>query len=360
MTLRQFNINDAPTILSWCKDKHAFRLWSADRYKEFPAQPDEMMEQYKGENMYPLTAVVEEEIIGHILLRFPSEDKSVIRFGFVIVDDSKRGKGYGKQMLQLAILKAKQDFGARNITLGVFDNNPSAIHCYESVGFVVTGTDTYAIDGEEWTEKEMEFKPMQAVLYIHGKGGSATESEHYQLLFPDSDMIGLDYHTFTPWETGKEIREAVADLKTRYKNIILIANSIGAFFSMNAGIEDMIQQAYFISPIVDMVQLITNMMTWANVTELELKSAGFIHTEFGEDLSWDYLCYVRSHPVSWYVPTHILYGSSDQLTSIDTISNFANEHHASLTIMDGGEHWFHTKEQLQFLDNWMITKQKKK
>ena len=166
MTLRPFNINDAPTILSWCKDKHAFRLWSADRYKEFPAQPDEMMEQYKGENMYPLTAVVEEEIIGHILLRFPSEDKSVIRFGFVIVDDSKRGKGYGKQMMQLAILKAKQDFGARNITLGVFDNNPitlgvfdnnpSAIHCYESVGFVVTGTDTYAIDGEEWTGKEME------------------------------------------------------------------------------------------------------------------------------------------------------------------------------------------------------------
>jgi RimJ/RimL family protein N-acetyltransferase len=89
-------------------------------------------------------------------LRFPSEDKSVIRFGFVIVDDSKRGKGYGKQMLQLAILKAKQDFGAQKITLGVFDNNPSVLHCYESVGFVVTGTDTYAIDGEEWTGKEME------------------------------------------------------------------------------------------------------------------------------------------------------------------------------------------------------------
>ena len=33
-------------------------------------------------------------IVGHILLRFPSEDKSLIRFGFVIVDDSKRGKGY--------------------------------------------------------------------------------------------------------------------------------------------------------------------------------------------------------------------------------------------------------------------------
>ena len=44
-----------------------------------------------------------------------------------------------------------------------------------------------------------------AVLYIHGKGGSATESEHYKSLFPDYDVMGLDYQTFTPWETGKEI-----------------------------------------------------------------------------------------------------------------------------------------------------------
>ena len=156
MQLRAFNPDDAETILSWCKDKHAFRLWSADRYKDFPAQPEEMLEQYNGNNMYPLTAVVDNLVIGHILLRYPSEDNTVIRFGFVIVDDSKRGKGYGKQMLRLAIDNAQQELGAQKITLGVFDNNPSALHCYESVGFVVTGTDTYAIDGEEWTEKEME------------------------------------------------------------------------------------------------------------------------------------------------------------------------------------------------------------
>ena len=92
MSLRPFLSNDASTILSWCKDKHAFRLWSADRYKEFPVQPEEMMEQYKGDNMYPLTAVAGDAIVGHILLRSPSEDKSGIRFGFVIVDDSKRAK----------------------------------------------------------------------------------------------------------------------------------------------------------------------------------------------------------------------------------------------------------------------------
>lgn len=196
---------------------------------------------------------------------------------------------------------------------------------------------------------------MRAVLYIHGKGGSATESEHYQSLFPDSEVIGLNYQTFTPWDTGREIREAVINLTTRYDSVILVANSIGAFFSMNAGIDGMIQTAYFISPIVDMEKLITDMMTWANVTEQQLKTEGIIHTSFGEDLSWNYLCYVRSHPIRWCVPTHILYGSNDQLTSFETISQFANVHQASLTTMADGEHWFHTDNQMQFLDHWIKT-----
>lgn len=194
---------------------------------------------------------------------------------------------------------------------------------------------------------------MNAVIYIHGKGGSAAECEHYKSLFPDCEVIGLDYQTFTPWETGKEIHIAVEELKSKYENVILIANSIGAFFSMNAGIDDMIQKAYFISPIVDMEKLITNMMQWANVTEHELESEGVIHIDFGEDLSWEYLSYVRSYLITWHAPTQILYGSNDLLTSLETISDFANKHQATLTVMEGGEHWFHTEDQMQFLDRWI-------
>ena len=151
-----------------------------------------------------------------------------------------------------------------------------------------------------------------AVLYIHGKGGSAAESNHYKTLFPNCKVTGLDYQSFTPWETGKEIREAVMKLNAKYDSIVLIANSIGAFFCMNAGIDAMIHSAYFISPIVDMERLILNMMSWANVSEKELEEKGVIPTSFGEDLSWDYLCYVREHPVCWAVPTRILYGSRDK------------------------------------------------
>ena len=194
----------------------------------------------------------------------------------------------------------------------------------------------------------------ELVLYIHGKGGCTGESEHYKPLFPASKVVGLDYQTFSPWETSEEIREAVIKLNAKYDSIVLIANSIGAFFCMNAGIDAMIRCAYFVSPVVDMEQLILNMMSWANVTEKELAEKGAIPTSFGEDLSWEYLCYVREHPVCWTVPTRILYGSRDDLTSYETISAFAKTHSAELTVMEEGEHWFHTDEQMRFLDNWII------
>ena len=191
------------------------------------------------------------------------------------------------------------------------------------------------------------------VLYIHGKDGTASECEHYKPLFPGCDVFGLDYQPLTPWETDGEIHSAVLKLKEKYDHIILIANSIGAFFSMDADIDMMIEKAYFISPIVDMERLISDMMLWANVTEEELKKKGVIPTSFGEELSWDYLCYVREHPLKWTAPTAILYGSKDNLTSLYTISTFAKDHNAKLTVMENGEHWFHTEEQMRFLDEWI-------
>ncbi len=193
------------------------------------------------------------------------------------------------------------------------------------------------------------------ILYIHGKGGSAAESEHYRPLFPGRDVIGLDYQTFTPWETGAEIRTAVEKLKSEYENITLIANSIGAYLSMSAGVDGLIRKAYFISPIVDMEKLISDMVVWANVSEEELKERGVIRTDFGEDLSWEYLCYIREHPIKWSIPTSILFGNNDNLTSLETVRAFAKQHDAVLTVMENGEHWFHTDEQMQFLDDWIRT-----
>lgn len=38
---------------------------------------------------------------------------------------------------------------------------------------------------------------------------------------------------------------------------------------------------------------------------------------------------------------------------METISDFAGRIGAELTVMQGGEHWFHRQEQMRFLDAWI-------
>ena len=140
------------------------------------------------------------------------------------------------------------------------------------------------------------------VIYVHGKGGSAQEAEHYGTLFPDAEVVGFDYRAQTPWEAKEEFLRFFAGQRERCGSLVLVANSIGAYFSMCASAETLIDRAYFISPIVDMEKLICKMMAWAGVTEQELAEKSEIPTEFGETLSWNYLCYVREHPLYWRVP----------------------------------------------------------
>lgn len=192
------------------------------------------------------------------------------------------------------------------------------------------------------------------VVYVHGKGGSAAEAEHYKALFPDSEVVGFDYQSQTPWEAKEEFPRFFSEQRKHCGSLTLIANSIGAFFSLSSLDEALVDRACFISPVVDMEKLIGDMMQWANVTERELAEKEEIPTDFGETLSWAYLCYVRAHPIDWRVPTRILYGAQDNLTSLETISAFAGRLGAELTVMPEGEHWFHTPEQMRFLDAWLM------
>ena len=193
------------------------------------------------------------------------------------------------------------------------------------------------------------------MIYVHGKGGSAAEAEHYKALFPEAEVLGFDYRAQTPWEAKAEFPQFFEKQRKQCDRLTLAANSIGAFFSMSSLDETLIDRASFISPVVDMKNLIENIMLWTGVSERELAEKQEIPTQFGETLSWAYLTYVREHPVLWQVPTRILYGAHDNLTSLETIRAFAEKTGAELTVMPDGEHWFHTEWQMQFLDQWIVT-----
>ena len=156
LRLRPYNEKDADTILSWCRDESAFYKWSAGVLGDYPIS----REQFGFvNNLMAFTAIDDEAVIGFFTMRRPSESFDVLRFGFVIVDPEKRGRGYGKRMLQLGIKYAKEIYGAKKVSLGVFENNEPAYRCYKSVGFkdiVLEETEKYTVLGEEWKCLELE------------------------------------------------------------------------------------------------------------------------------------------------------------------------------------------------------------
>ena len=143
LQLRPYKPCDAETILGWCRDELTFRRWTSDRYDKYPITAEDMNRKYidcngdccDPDNFYPMTAFDESGIVGHLIMRYTDKEKKVIRLGFVILDDTKRGKGYGKEMIRLALRYAFEIFGAQKVTIGVFDNNPSAYYCYKNAGF---------------------------------------------------------------------------------------------------------------------------------------------------------------------------------------------------------------------------------
>ncbi len=152
MLLRPFEHTDAATILHFIRDKHTFNLWSAGRYPHYPITVTDMQTLYTSiPSLSAFTAMDNGEVVGHITMRYPTESTETVRFGFILLDPDKRGYGYGKQMLSLAIDHVKAHTEASVITLGVFEQNHPARRCYEAVGFYNTGeTVLYKIDSEEW------------------------------------------------------------------------------------------------------------------------------------------------------------------------------------------------------------------
>ena len=191
----------------------------------------------------------------------------------------------------------------------------------------------------------------ECIIYLHGMGGHPNEANHFQNLC-ECEIFGLDYHGIDPWAVKDEILTEYDSLRKRFGRVSVIAVSIGAYFCMNALHDREICRAFFISPVVNMENLILGMMASAGVSESELEAKKEIDTPYGAKLSWEYLQYVRNNPLNWTAPTWILHAEKDNLIPVERVREFAQAHHAELTVMPGGEHWLHTEEQTSFLDEW--------
>lgn len=205
----------------------------------------------------------------------------------------------------------------------------------------------------------------QVCLFLHGQSGHKEEGERFaQIANPKGwQVVAIDLpqhgqrqggaEPFLPWVVVPELEQVWRELQGRWKRIALRANSIGAWLAMLALAGKPVDTCLFVSPVVDMENLIQTMMTWAGVTEERLEREREIPTDFGQTLSWDYLKYVRQHPVhALSAHTNILYGDQDNLVPQPVVECFARAEGAHLTVYPGGEHWFHTPEQMKVMGTW--------
>lgn len=158
LKLRPYKTSDAERIVNWIEDEKAFRLWCADRFKDYPLTAEEFDNLYKNRNddFFGMIAEDDGNIIGHFFIQKLQKDK--YKFGLIIVDNTQRGKGYGKGMLTEALNFAKTNLKAKSVTLSVFDTNESAYKCYLNLGFKETGNYvSHTLFGKEHKYIELEY-----------------------------------------------------------------------------------------------------------------------------------------------------------------------------------------------------------
>ncbi|MGI9859674.1 alpha/beta hydrolase [Vibrio vulnificus] len=152
----------------------------------------------------------------------------------------------------------------------------------------------------------------------------------------------------------KDLNAVIRYAKSNSGNISVFGCSIGAYFSLLAYKNETLKQSLFLSPVINMQSIITNLMNWFGITESQLMNDKEIATPIGEVLYWDYYCYVKENPiVEWNVSTSILYGSEDNLCDYNIISEFSKQFNCDLEVIENGEHYFHTKEQLTSFRLWL-------
>jgi RimJ/RimL family protein N-acetyltransferase len=160
LRLRPYKSCDSKKIAEWINDKDIFLKWGGDHFGDFPISAETIDEKYRlnngdctqEDNFYPWTAFNENGVVGHFIMRYIHDDNRILRFGWVIVDNTIRGKGYGTEMLRLGLKYAFEILGVDVVTIGVFENNDPAHNCYKKVGF----TDKEIVEGKPWNIIEMD------------------------------------------------------------------------------------------------------------------------------------------------------------------------------------------------------------
>lgn len=138
MRIRPYQNKDFDIISQWITDERSHALWCANLMpypldkNSFDALLQEAEERF-GDS--PFVATTNDgQVVGFFCFSVNLHTNEGM-LKFVVIDNTMRNKGYGCEMLKLAIKYAFEIAKADAVHLNVFPENPGAKKCYEKVGF---------------------------------------------------------------------------------------------------------------------------------------------------------------------------------------------------------------------------------
>lgn len=165
LRLRPLKKCDETIVFSWITEEKGFYQWFANRVDSFPATTVEEISKdcscfSEDASVYDMVAFDKTGICGFISMHFCDEENTRLSFDLIIIHPEKRGKGYGKKMVSLAIKYAYDLLQAKEVVLDVFSANETAYYCLQSAGFceVKENEKSVVIQGETWMSRAMEYR----------------------------------------------------------------------------------------------------------------------------------------------------------------------------------------------------------
>ena len=163
MRLRPFLADDFERISNWITDERTHAMWCANLI-EYPMEKENFLDAMKdfGKRFCdaPFLATEDDGMpVGFFCYSLNLETNEGM-LKFVMINPEMRGKGYGKQMLRLALDYAFSITKANTVQLNVFPENIGAKKCYEHAGFVERSNapGAFSFKDEKWGRCNMVLK----------------------------------------------------------------------------------------------------------------------------------------------------------------------------------------------------------
>lgn len=159
--LSPVNIEDHEIYCAWINSMEvSVRLGNGAEAYSLETEKHALETLSKNINSYNFAIILKknDQLIGNVSLFKINKTHQEATLGIFIGEKENRGKGYGREAIELILDYGFSFLNLHNIMLNVFDFNEDAVRLYEKIGFRVFGrrSEVHYLDGKRHDQLFME------------------------------------------------------------------------------------------------------------------------------------------------------------------------------------------------------------